>query len=299
MGVRDALRMIDSFVRWSKRNSDRAKPLEQFIADGLIASAKRCKSCLSRELGVTFIEDQDEQEIDVDGTEFSDEVPIQIDEPITEADLEFEETPLSDAMGYSRPEDSSEELAEPDSEPISVIDEPEIPDIPEHGITIDEFTSSSDEGIDDLEHDSEPRDFSSDFEVAEPEPLVIEAYSSEAELPPEPEIPPSEEEVESELGDTPPAPPTESSFTWHEYEETMTPDESEELEPSSPPPETREEPTTWSPHEDSIAEEVEIEEEEEEVKDVEGESPPSPPPPESDESEEERRRRARRLFFGT
>ena len=44
MGVRDALRMVDSFTKWAKRNPSRAKTLEDFIHDGLIAAAKRCES---------------------------------------------------------------------------------------------------------------------------------------------------------------------------------------------------------------------------------------------------------------
>ena len=59
-GVLHALRMVDSLLKWSKRNEARAKPLEQFIHDGLIAAAKRCQSCLSKKLGVAF-SDEDEK----------------------------------------------------------------------------------------------------------------------------------------------------------------------------------------------------------------------------------------------
>ncbi len=63
LGVRDALRMVDSFIEWSKRHPDRAKPLEQFVGDALIASAKRCKSCLSHALGISFaVSKTDEEE---------------------------------------------------------------------------------------------------------------------------------------------------------------------------------------------------------------------------------------------
>ncbi len=54
LGVRDALRMVDSFVRWSARHEDKAKNLQEFISEGLIAAAKRCESCLSTTLGLTF-----------------------------------------------------------------------------------------------------------------------------------------------------------------------------------------------------------------------------------------------------
>ncbi len=59
LGVRDALRMVDSYVRWSARHEDKAKNLQEFISEGLIAAAKRCESCLSMELGLTFGESLD------------------------------------------------------------------------------------------------------------------------------------------------------------------------------------------------------------------------------------------------
>ncbi len=57
LGVRDALRMIDSFLNWSRRHPDRAKTLDEFIEEGLLAAAKRCESCLSQELGLSFSQD--------------------------------------------------------------------------------------------------------------------------------------------------------------------------------------------------------------------------------------------------
>ena len=56
MGVRDALRMVDSFTKWARRNESRAKNLDDFIHDGLVAAAKRCESCLKDDLGLTFVE---------------------------------------------------------------------------------------------------------------------------------------------------------------------------------------------------------------------------------------------------
>ncbi|MFW9850992.1 MAG: hypothetical protein ACFFF4_17830, partial [Candidatus Thorarchaeota archaeon] len=52
MGVRDALRMVDSFLKWSKVNKERAKSLDEFLYDGLVAAAKRCESCLHKQLGI-------------------------------------------------------------------------------------------------------------------------------------------------------------------------------------------------------------------------------------------------------
>ncbi|MHA1950231.1 MAG: hypothetical protein ACW987_10180 [Candidatus Thorarchaeota archaeon] len=59
MGVRDSLRMVDSFNKWAQRNKERAKDLDDFIHDGLIAAAKRCESCLKDDLGLTFVEGED------------------------------------------------------------------------------------------------------------------------------------------------------------------------------------------------------------------------------------------------
>ncbi|MCF2136203.1 MAG: hypothetical protein K9W43_03095 [Candidatus Thorarchaeota archaeon] len=61
LGVRDALRMVDSFIEWARLNPDRAKPLAQFINEALIAAARRCKSCLTHTLGVTFAASQEEE----------------------------------------------------------------------------------------------------------------------------------------------------------------------------------------------------------------------------------------------
>ena len=55
MGVRDALRMVDSFTKWARRNESRAKNLDDFIHDGLVAAAKRCESCLKDDLGLTVV----------------------------------------------------------------------------------------------------------------------------------------------------------------------------------------------------------------------------------------------------
>jgi hypothetical protein len=61
LGVRDALRMIDSFVAWSRRNPNRAKKIDDFIDDALIAVNKHCRSCLSQALGISFGESGGEE----------------------------------------------------------------------------------------------------------------------------------------------------------------------------------------------------------------------------------------------
>ena len=76
MGVRDALRMVDSFVRFRYKHPKRTKKLEDFIAEGLVAAAKRCKSCLSRELGIIFKEDKEAYEGPLDISESSESAEI-------------------------------------------------------------------------------------------------------------------------------------------------------------------------------------------------------------------------------
>ena len=324
LGVRDALRMIDSFVKWSKRNPDRAKNLEHFISDGLIASAKRCKSCLSRELGIKFV-DEEEAELEVEGAPVSDEIPLEFDESSDVEPPQFDETPLSDAMGYGTSgeidisgsaeiisDESSFDLEAPTSTEAHDDDNVELGETDAYGVSIDEIDHSSD-SLTDLDLEPESRDFSSDFDIAEPEPLIISedsdestperstetsdefAFGSDIDSPPSP-LPEDDNEDESLIdSDSPPAPPTDPSFTWREYEEALdTTHDSEIHEEPSEDSKPR-----WSPYDEPESDHIDELESYKDSDDSPDESPPSPPAPESDESEEERRRRARRLFFGT
>jgi len=339
MGVRDALRMIDSFVKWSGRNPHRAKSLEQFITDGLIASAKRCESCLSRELGVTYLDEQ-ETEIDIEGTSEGDEVPIQFEEPSGSDDLEFDETPLSDAMGYLQVGDSDEEStyipepfdssdSEDDSSPQELVSESTIEDaISEFsedeieigetsGITMDELDHSPESFIEDIDLGVEIRDFSADFHIAESEPLTIESERIEEEIPQYP--PPSEDDDSSEVHVEPPpsqaslededsipseltdTPPAPPAESGFTWREYEASFEADESE-EEPEPEIKsseESQPRWSPYDEPITDDIDDESDDEELEYLDEDNPPSPPAPESDESEDERRRRARRLFFGT
>ncbi|MGY5873255.1 MAG: hypothetical protein RTV72_13475 [Candidatus Thorarchaeota archaeon] len=305
MGVRDALRMVDSFNKWSIRNPGRAKDLEDFIHDGLIAAAKRCESCLRDKLGLSFIEGQDEETIDFD--------------------LEPEET--IEAPSFEMPT----EHVEVETETAS------LEDSDESSASLDAVERIEDESMDDLSIEGPPREFSTDFELVEPTPMTVdeatssdpvEAYEPDSEPEPEPEPEPeSESEPEEEEMDDKP------SFTWSEYEAAVTPssepepldpevdiviseDEEttidEEIEtPPEEPLEPPEPPKVWSPYDEpSIPEDEESEDEKEDETDetepleegedepVISEPPAPPPPPESEEDEEERKRRARRLFFG-
>jgi hypothetical protein len=169
MGVRDALRMIDSFYRWSRQNPKRAKKLEDFITDGLIAAAKRCKSCFSRDLGVDYKEDEYGESLDIEESSEPTEIPVF-----------FEESISGLAEPFVSPEKPSEIEEPPSSESVSDEEFPELFDL------IDSDTPR--EGI--------TRDFSSEFELIEPEPLVTKSQEPELETtskfevtgPPEPDL---------------------------------------------------------------------------------------------------------------
>ena len=304
MGVRDALRMVDSFTKWSKRNPGRAKDLEDFIHDGLIAAAKRCESCLREEMGISFASEGTDEEVEV----IPDETPIVEEEPV-EPEPSFEE-PIS----HVEPEPEEEA--------------PPVEDSTETAITLDGVERREDEEMEDLSIEGPPREFSTDFELVEPTPLVV----SEEGAVSEPEVESELEETVSELEDeviSPPEPdseieelPEKPAFTWSEYEEAVTPssepeplDPEEDILPSETESESADEPediveeppeppTVWGSAKEEPVEEVTPEADESEPiesgedEPVISEPPPPPPPPESEEDEEERKRRARRLFFG-
>ncbi len=293
MGVRDALRMVDSFLKWRQKNTSRAKTLEDFIHDGLIAAAKRCESCLSEKLGVRF----DSQEPPTE----PDELPS-----------DFESTPTTltdaavDALSESPPEEATSY-------------EDEIPaetEIPEEGMTVDSVERTTDELLEDVDIEGPARDFTSDFELVEPSPLVIDESEESVEPDESAWMTEDEEDDEPEEAQAP------ASFTWAEYEEAVTPseetaeEEEEELEQDDEPDFLPEEPPdVWNPYDEPSISDEELSRETqdepipdadtlddveagEDIEEASAAPPPPPPPPESDEDEEERKRRARRLFFG-
>jgi len=267
MGVRDSLRMVDSFIKWARRNEDRAKALDDFIHDGLVAAAKRCESCLKDDLGLTFAEG---------------EAP-------GEESTEMEHVPSGYEMGHTMevPSEPSEVPIEPESDPVS----------------IDTVGRLEEEEIEDLSMEGPPRDFSSDFELVEPTDLVVDPSKTDDEITstPEPEtidevsededrkpsftwadyekaVAPTKKDPELVEEDTEFPPPLETESTEELPESTSVP------EPPELPDDDFESRTT---QEDATDTSEPI-----------TEPPAPPPPPESDEDEEERRRRARRLFFG-
>ena len=300
LGVRDALRMVDSFVRWSARHEDKAKNLQEFISEGLIAAAKRCESCLSTTLGLTFGESLGGRSPDdlLEPADPTDRLPTHYEGPTKEE---------SDTVPDDEVPATEELLPEPkfESEPVeSSAVEP---------TSIDAIERTDDTKIEDMQVKGPSRDFGAEFELGEPSPLTIEPEADDHDsLAPESSDPEASSEsedadvIEEKADDA--SPSTESGLTWSEYESAITPPEttvtptSEEHVAETEPPET---PTRWSSiDEPTVSEDEPAEEEDESPDEVdkevpEVEPPPPPPPPESDESEDERRRRARRLFFGT
>ena len=300
LGVRDALRMVDSFVRWSARHEDKAKNLHEFISEGLIAAAKRCESCLSTTLDLTFGESLGGLSSDdmLEPADPTDRLPTHYEEPTEEKDSTDSDGEVPGTEELSKePKFESEPEASSEVEPSS----------------IEAIERTEDTKIEDMHLNGPSRDFGTDFDLGEPSPLTIEPEDedqessvSEASESVEPSEPEHTDVIKEEVDDA--SPSTESGLTWSEYEDAITPPEttgtptSEEHVAKTEPSET---PTKWSSIDEPIASEDEPAEEEVESPDEvdkevpEVEPPPPPPPPESDESEEERRRRARRLFFGT
>ncbi|TFG30796.1 hypothetical protein EU527_14060 [Candidatus Thorarchaeota archaeon] len=240
MGVRDALRMVDSFNKWAMRNSSRAKSLEDFIHDGLIAAAKRCESCLSEKLGLAFTaedsEDQDFDEIPVMEEEPQDsEITPVFDEPSENEDEEqdFDSTPEYplEKPSYMHKESSYEiSVEEEPFESELTIDRAE--EFEDETPSIDSVERIDDESLDRIETEGPPRDFTTDFVLVEPTPLFVDEHEEESVS--------SEESIETKMDEdemkieVEPDSEIESSdvppFTWSDYETAVTP--SVELEPS-------------------------------------------------------------------
>ncbi|MGV9170617.1 MAG: hypothetical protein ACOC38_11835 [Promethearchaeia archaeon] len=333
LGVRDALRMVDSFLKWSQRHPDRARSLDDFINDGLIAAAKRCEECLSYALGINFRDDDEGLPVEssselVEEPSFSDEVPTE--ESVTET--------RSASL-----EEASFEMPTRESVAPSVVSEEkgldtEMDSFPEDSETQESASVSgleSDvgepvEGEKSVSIDEEPsepeafKDFTKEFHLAEPESMKSTAEEDEYEQPTKEaeteietsdQVTPSMETSEDTM--TPESEEeTEGDFSWDDYEDALTPrvaspyGASEKESDSSPEKEA-----TRSPLDDSSVEEKASDEStsvvEREVHDEEGKvdqnesskkqnhsEPPPPPPPQDEEDEDERRKRARRLFFG-
>jgi hypothetical protein len=315
MGVRDALRMVDSFLRWARKHPKDAKSIDDFLAEGLIAAAKRCESCLGKELGMRY--GSDDPEVD-EPREVKE--PPHFEEPIPDVEPEIE--PIPDAMAElydteaadATPDDSTESDA-----PEEIKDEPEVP--PVEPVSIDEIQTPNIEeeavSSDDITFEGIKRDFLSDFPLSASE-LESEESDDTGPMPSTPEevmrAVLEEEAIESaKIADEGLASPEEESVV-ESYDDVLEILESPPMSVDEPsPPVATPKRDLWSPYDEPPLPEGEVEEEESTSEDVDEESsseesdkepttvkpPPPPPPPETDETEEERRRRARRLFFGT
>ncbi len=172
LGVRDALRMIDSFVAWSRRNPNRAKRIDDFIDDGLIAVNKHCKSCLSQALGISFGESEGEEA----AADFGDRRGGQV----RAARPEF---PAGRASVFSAeyPQDFKEPAAEETLEPPDLPDlgheealyaEPPLSEMPD----MSRMGPASQGSISPEERREEKsRDFLSEFHLTEPTSLETES----------------------------------------------------------------------------------------------------------------------------
>jgi len=303
MGVRDALRMVDSFTKWSRANKGRAKPLEDFLHDGLVAAAKRCESCLHKQLGIAFSSEDAAKEF----LETNDEYEL------PHSDVEEAEAILDEYESESTPpeivlETEGDESVE--EVPIVIESEKEDIDTPivvDNTVSIDSMGTSDDPLTDEGLVSEQPREFSADFELVEPAPLIITPETDGIETPSSDKDDDIEDIIIEETSDE-----TELSaddeeidiarleYAWDSTHEDSSDDGATIEEPPAPavpePSEIPEPPKDWSPMDEPSPSTLNEEEESDEMSDQE--TPPPPPPPETEESEEERRRRARRLFFG-
>jgi hypothetical protein len=217
MGVRDALRMVDSFNKWAQRNPKRAKSLDDFIHDGLIAAAKRCESCLSEKLGLSFIDEEDVET-----------APVSVKSP----EPEIQPPPDYDFAI----DESTEELFDiipetPYEVAVESVDYDSVQEIPvetdESSFSIDSVERLDDRSMEDIVIEGPQRDFTSDFDLVEPSPLVIDVDEQKIE---ESVVDETRDELgleepkvledgfpEEEIVEKRPA------FTWSDYEAAVTP----------------------------------------------------------------------------
>jgi len=146
IGVRDALRMVDSFLRWSRRHPTEAKSIDEFLAEGLVAAAKRCESCLGKELGLKYgtRDEVAEDEPSIDEADFH--TPSGHEEPSREEPLSYETTPETE------PETISETPDKPEITPFEASSPEEIM----RSILEDDSLWGNGETETDVEYSSEP-----------------------------------------------------------------------------------------------------------------------------------------------
>ncbi|MFX0045605.1 MAG: hypothetical protein ACFE8Z_07130 [Candidatus Hermodarchaeota archaeon] len=187
IGVRDALRMVDSFLRWSRRHPTEAKSLDDFLAEGLVAAAKRCESCLGKELGLKYGTGDEVIEEEASGDEVDFRTPSEYEEPPPEEPLSYETTPEPE------PETMPETADEPEITPV----EPSSPEEIMRSILADDSLWGTEEA-----------EFDAEYPV-ERETEYIGVAEDDSSLEPEEEAPPE-------------VAPTFEKRVWTPYDEPST-----------------------------------------------------------------------------
>ncbi|MFW9799698.1 MAG: hypothetical protein ACFFD9_04635, partial [Candidatus Thorarchaeota archaeon] len=170
MGVRDALRMVDSFLRWASRHPEDAKTLDEFLAEGLVAAAKRCESCLGKELGLKYGKGAEEMaeearmaESDLESSEVHEET--ESDEP---SSYDFELTPPEEPVTDTSVTETI--MDEPEATPVDTTTaegEPSSPEEIMRSVLAEEMTlQSEDEEPETMDEYEETIESSEDFTPA-------------------------------------------------------------------------------------------------------------------------------------
>jgi hypothetical protein len=137
--------MVDSFLRWSRRHPTEAKSIDEFLAEGLVAAAKRCESCLGKELGLKY----------GTGDEVSEEV-ASVDESGSRPSSGYEESASEEPLSYeTTPETEPDTVTGETDEPEMIPVEPSSPEEIMRSILEDDSLWESQEAEMDTEYTSE------------------------------------------------------------------------------------------------------------------------------------------------
>jgi hypothetical protein len=102
-GVRDALRMVETFVFWKEKNPREKRTIKDFVSEALEAVRQKCAPCLKEILGINF-------------------GPVE-EEATSEPAFKFAPEPVEEEL---EPEPLEEPAPEPAEEPMpEPIEEPE------------------------------------------------------------------------------------------------------------------------------------------------------------------------------
>lgn len=104
-GVRDALRMVETFVFWKEKNPREKRTIKNFVSEALEAVRQKCAPCLKEILGIDFGPIGEEAAPEA-GFKFAPEPTPEEPEPVEE---ELEPEPLEEPT----PEPVEEPMPEP------------------------------------------------------------------------------------------------------------------------------------------------------------------------------------------